>query len=322
MLRERELLRRNEHACAARSKRAKHLAQDDRRLRVERRGRLVDYDERTCKRERRDHRHDAPLAVRERAEANAQPRRDSKRSTECGRARLEVRAGAIENAHQREVLRRRQLIEPVRLVRHVRDLGPRRRRSLRDPVHDDAARVRTNQPDDHAQRRRLPAPVRTEQPDDLPVLHGEVGVLDRAHRPEAHAQTLHAERSDRSEGADRRRPAPALRPQLRHVTLKPFHDKSMSGWPPVWVQYHAYSIAIAYANPTNTIHHTISCRCPSSPGHASAGGWYRGSANVESMAHLLFDCPRRYGGKSHTWVPSLCRKPRTPPRARTGQAGR
>ncbi len=148
--------------------------------------------------------------MRQRAEPHAQTRREAERVAQRGGPRIERRPLAVQRTHDGEVLRNGELVEPVRLVRDVRELSARRATAFH-PVDDDRPGARAHEPDDGAQRRALAAAVRAEQADDRARRNVERNVRHRANRAVADVETLDDEGDDRAHAgrADGRPPFPA-----------------------------------------------------------------------------------------------------------------
>ena len=91
--------------------------------------------------------------------------------------------------HGEDVLGRRHAPEDRRLLRQIADAETRAQvhRQLRDvaPAERDAPGIRALKPDNHVEGRRLPRPVRAEQPDDLARLDVQAHAVHHAPPPVA-----------------------------------------------------------------------------------------------------------------------------------------
>ena len=187
-----EVVRGEDDRPARPPQRLDRLADDERRLRVERRRRLVEEDDRRVVEQRPGDRELLLHALAERARNVVPPLPEREEpqvvlDPRCARAGIEP----VEPAEEVEVGAGRQLVvEPGRLGQDP-DPGADLLGMLGDveAVHRGAPLARLDQRGEQPDRRRLARAVGAEQAEDLATEHLEIHVPDRPQLPELAAQT-------------------------------------------------------------------------------------------------------------------------------------
>ena len=135
-----EVLCGEEHAAPARSEGDNSLAQHDHSLRIERRGRLIDENERGRQRERRDGARLATKPARERGEPLIEATPEPKGCRKQARPSRRLRPRSPERMRQGDQLGNAELVEAGRIVRYECCCPTCRPRPRRSAGHDDRDR--------------------------------------------------------------------------------------------------------------------------------------------------------------------------------------
>ena len=176
---------------------------------IERRGRLVDEDQRWRQRECRNRARLPPQAAGERPEPLAAPAVEAERRHEHLRPSGRPLAGAPEGVDERDELHHAELVEARRLVRNEHRRGTRGARPGRASGDGDRSGIDGEQTGGRVEQRRLAGAVRADEPDDGTGAHVEVDAVEGGKPAEALADAPREERCRRTGGRTARSRPPA-----------------------------------------------------------------------------------------------------------------